>query len=146
MLEEDAESTESAIGLGRDRQDIDRYVGGRVRLRRNLLGISQERLAQGLGLSFQQIQKYESGANRIGASRLYQLAQLLDVDVNYFFDDMDGDEMDTSDRVSGRGAIDKLLNDDQGVMLVRAFATISDERQRAAIIAFARSLAFDRQG
>ena len=67
---------------------IDVHVGSRVRLRRTLLGMSQEKLGAALGLTFQQIQKYERGANRIGSSRLYQLSQILDVPVSFFFDDM----------------------------------------------------------
>ena len=72
---------------------IDVHVGRRLRLRRTLLGMSQERLGQLLGLTFQQIQKYERGVNRIGSSRLYELGQILDVPVSFFFDDMpDGEE------------------------------------------------------
>ena len=67
---------------------IDIHVGLRVRLRRTLLGWSQEKLAQALGLTFQQVQKYERGANRIGASRLFDLGRVLDVPVSFFFDDM----------------------------------------------------------
>jgi transcriptional regulator with XRE-family HTH domain len=67
---------------------IDIHVGHRVRLRRTLLGWSQEKLAQALGLTFQQVQKYERGANRIGASRLFDLSRVLDVPVSFFFDDM----------------------------------------------------------
>src|SRR4029077_7479502 len=68
---------------------IDIHVGSRVRLRRNMLGLSQERLGEGIGLTFQQVQKYERGANRIGASRLHDLSRVLDVPVSFFFDDMD---------------------------------------------------------
>ncbi|HJP20850.1 MAG TPA: helix-turn-helix transcriptional regulator, partial [Alphaproteobacteria bacterium] len=75
---------------------IDVHVGGRVRLRRTLLGMSQEKLGQAVSLTFQQIQKYERGANRIGSSRLYQFAQVLDVPVSFFFDDMPAS-------VTGRG-------------------------------------------
>ena len=67
---------------------IDVHVGSRVRLRRTLLGMSQEKLGEALGLTFQQVQKYERGANRIGASRLYDLSQVLDVPVTFFFDEM----------------------------------------------------------
>ncbi len=67
---------------------IDVHVGGRVRLRRTLLGMSQEKLAEAIGLTFQQVQKYERGANRIGSSRLFDLARILDIPVSYFFDDM----------------------------------------------------------
>ena len=75
---------------------IDAHVGRRLRLRRTLLGMSQERLGQLLGLTFQQIQKYERGVNRIGSSRLYELGQILHVPVSFFFDDLpegEGDRM-----------------------------------------------------
>jgi transcriptional regulator with XRE-family HTH domain len=65
---------------------IDAHVGSRVRLRRMLIGMSQEKLGELLGLTFQQVQKYEKGANRIGASRLYDISQILAVPVSYFFD------------------------------------------------------------
>ena len=68
---------------------IDIHVGSRVRLRRNMLGLSQERLGEAIGLTFQQVQKYERGANRIGASRLMELSRVLDVPVSFFFDETD---------------------------------------------------------
>lgn len=67
---------------------IDIHVGARLRLRRTLLGLSQEKLGEAVGITFQQLQKYERGANRISASRLYHLAQVLDVPVGFFFEDM----------------------------------------------------------
>ncbi|MBS1018503.1 helix-turn-helix domain-containing protein [Gluconobacter cerinus] len=67
---------------------VDVHVGNRIRLRRTLMGLSQEKLGEALGLTFQQIQKYERGANRVGASRLYDLARVLDVPIGFFFDDM----------------------------------------------------------
>jgi transcriptional regulator with XRE-family HTH domain len=67
---------------------VDVHVGSRVRLRRTLLGMSQEKLGEALGLTFQQVQKYERGVNRIGASRLFHLSQILDVPVSFFFDEM----------------------------------------------------------
>jgi transcriptional regulator with XRE-family HTH domain len=70
---------------------VDIHVGSRVRLRRTLLGLSQDKLGQALGLTFQQVQKYERGANRIGASRLFELSRILDVPVSFFFDDMPDD-------------------------------------------------------
>jgi transcriptional regulator with XRE-family HTH domain len=69
---------------------VDIHVGARVRLRRTLLGMSQAKLGKGLGLTFQQIQKYERGANRIGSSRLYYLSQILDVSIEFFFEGIDG--------------------------------------------------------
>lgn len=68
---------------------IDRHVGGRIRLRRTMLGLSQEKLAEELGITFQQVQKYEKGMNRVGASRLWDLAQVLGVPVDFFYMDMD---------------------------------------------------------
>src|ERR1041385_7270027 len=79
--------------LGRRKSDqpdpVDVQVGSRVRLRRNMLGLSQEKLGEAIGLTFQQVQKYERGANRIGASRLHELSRVLDVPVSFFFDDVD---------------------------------------------------------
>ncbi len=74
--------------MATDPKAVDAHVGSRVRLRRTLLGLSQEKLGEAVGLTFQQIQKYERGANRIGSSRLYQFSQVLDVPVSFFFDDM----------------------------------------------------------
>src|SRR6266487_6017918 len=68
---------------------IDVQVGSRVRLRRNMLGLSQEKLGTAIGLTFQQVQKYERGDNRIGASRLHELSRVMDVPVSFFFDDVD---------------------------------------------------------
>jgi len=68
---------------------IDIHVGSRIRLRRNMLGLSQEKLGEAIGLTFQQVQKYERGANRVGASRLHELSRVLDVPVSFFFDNMD---------------------------------------------------------
>jgi transcriptional regulator with XRE-family HTH domain len=85
--------SQSARRPGRRKSDkpnpIDVHVGSRVRLRRNMLGLSQEKLGEAIGLTFQQVQKYERGANRIGASRLHDLSRVLDVPVSFFFDDMD---------------------------------------------------------
>src|ERR1700691_3401476 len=79
--------------LSRDKSDkpnpIDVQVGSRVRLRRNMLSLSQEKLGEAIGLTFQQVQKYERGANRIGASRLFELSRVLDVPVSFFFDETD---------------------------------------------------------
>lgn len=72
---------------GKKPNPIDAHVGSRVRLRRMLMGMSQERLGESMGLTFQQVQKYEKGANRIGASRLHHIAKILDVPVGYFFDE-----------------------------------------------------------
>jgi len=67
---------------------VDVHVGSRIRQRRTLLGLSQEKLGDAVGLTFQQIQKYEKGSNRVGASRLYQFSEILDVPISYFFEEM----------------------------------------------------------
>ncbi|RUY60953.1 XRE family transcriptional regulator, partial [Mesorhizobium sp. M7A.F.Ca.CA.001.13.1.1] len=71
---------------------IDIHVGSRIRLRRNMLGMSQEKLGENLGITFQQIQKYEKGTNRVGASRLQAIASILGVPVAFFFEDAPGQE------------------------------------------------------
>src|SRR5205809_4780883 len=93
---------------GRQRGDkpnpIDVHVGSRVRLRRNMLGLSQEKLGEAIGLTFQQVQKYERGANRIGSSRLFDLARVLDVPVSYFFEEMTAETAArTPSRIKGLG-------------------------------------------
>lgn len=86
-----------AYGRGTGRPNpIDVHVGSRVRLRRTLLGLSQEKLGEAIGLTFQQVQKYERGANRIGASRLYDLARVLDVPVAFFFEEMPAETQKSS--------------------------------------------------
>lgn len=84
---------------------IDVHVGRRVRLRRTLLGMSQEQLGEALNLTFQQVQKYERGSNRISASRLWDMAQILDVPVSFFFDDMTDDTAANSPRKVRAGAV-----------------------------------------
>lgn len=89
-MEAVARGRRGAVGRPRNGKPnpVDVHVGSRVRLRRTLLGMSQEKLGEAIGLTFQQVQKYERGANRIGASRLFNLSQVLDVPVSFFFDDM----------------------------------------------------------
>src|SRR3954467_15416405 len=75
---------------------IDIHVGTRIRLRRTLLGLSQEKLGEAIGLTFQQVQKYERGANRVGSSRIFDLSRVLDVPISYFFDEMPNAVQDKS--------------------------------------------------
>src|SRR5581483_4327424 len=79
---------------------IDVHVGARVRLRRTALGMSQEKLGDAIGLTFQQVQKYERGTNRIGASRLYELSRVLEVPVSFFFEELDH-EVIAGTRIAG---------------------------------------------
>ena len=116
---------------------VDIHVGARLRLRRTLMGLSQEKLGDAVGLTFQQIQKYERGANRIGASRIYEFGGILDVPVSFFFDDMPS-ELNTYEGRFEAGLRDKdkvkLENDPlirrETIELVRAHYDITDTKVR----------------
>ncbi len=124
---------------------IDVHVGSRVRLRRNMLGLSQEKLGEAIGLTFQQVQKYERGANRIGASRLHDLSRVLDVPVSFFFDETDplrapaipagfaepGAEIFDSDPLHKRETVE----------LVSAYNRIDDPALRRRLFDLAKALA-----
>jgi|SRR5262245_3438458 len=127
---------------------IDVHVGSRVRFRRMLLGMSQERLGEKLGLTFQQIQKYEKGINRIGASRLFDLAQVLGVPVQFFYEEAPAAEVGhlVPDGFAERPAdnsIVEFLRSRDGLELNKAFVRISDAKARRAIVDLVRSLAND---
>lgn len=125
---------------------VDKHVGHRLRQRRALLGISQEKLGEAVGLTFQQIQKYERGSNRMGASRLYQFSCILDVPVSYFFDDMpidlktpDGQVAGLSD--SGQNAIDlDPMSRQETLTLVRLYYQIADPLIRKGLIDLIRTI------
>ena len=116
---------------------VDLHVGRRMRLRRNLLGISQETLAHKLGLTFQQVQKYERGLNRISSSRLFDISKVLNVRVNYFFDEMDEDVSagsplslslgDGSRKTADDAVADPMLRE-EAITLVNAFNKIKNPR------------------
>ncbi len=124
---------------------IDVHVGNRVRMRRMLVGMSQEKLGQRLGLTFQQIQKYEKGANRISASRLFQMAQILGVPVQFFFEDLpqqkNNDTPDGLGEARDQGSIMDFLGSSEGLQLNRQFARIESPAVRRSIIELVRSLA-----
>ena len=123
---------------------VDVHVGSRVRLRRTLLGMSQEKLGDALGLTFQQVQKYERGANRIGSSRLFQLSKILDVPVSFFFDDME-----TASAAGARGMSDansvpfeaEQLARRETLELVRAYYRITEPTVRKRIFELVKSVA-----
>ncbi|MEL6257702.1 MAG: helix-turn-helix transcriptional regulator [Pseudomonadota bacterium] len=114
---------------------IDQMVGERIRRRRVLLGLTQDQLADGLGISYQQVQKYETGANRVSAGRLYQIAVSLDTRISYFFEGADGSAGAFSDNdiASSRNVIE----------LVRSFSKITDDKVRATVMTLVRTLAGD---
>jgi len=129
---------------------VDMHVGKRVRLRRTLLGISQEQLGVSLNITFQQVQKYERGANRISASRLWDISQILDVQISYFFDDMTDDTMRSSPRRVSQGGsiIDFDLKNERDPMarretleLVRTYYSIEKPKVRKRIAEMVKSIA-----
>lgn len=123
---------------------IDVHVGSRVRLRRNLLSISQERLADALSLTFQQVQKYEKGTNRISASRLHQIADILGVPVAFFFEGAPASGFEAPGAVPRETAPDNVrefLADPQGFAIMRAFMRIERADLRAAIANLVEELA-----
>lgn len=122
---------------------IDIHVGGRVRLRRMMLGMSQEKLGEQLGITFQQIQKYEKGTNRIGASRLQNIASALSVPVGFFFDGAPGPgDTGAVDSKSGSYVVD-FLSSSEGLQLNRAFVRIADAKVRRRVVDLVRALAGD---
>ena len=141
---------------------IDAHVGSRVRLRRMLIGMSQEKLGELLGLTFQQVQKYEKGANRIGASRLFDISQILAVPVSYFFDDVP-EEVAAQHRLSsgngngnghGNGQYKDLesgphmmefVSSAEGFQLIRAYTKITDPRVRKRVLDLVKSLTGDEE-
>jgi transcriptional regulator with XRE-family HTH domain len=126
----------------------DVYVGGRIRLRRNMLGMSQEKLGESLGITFQQIQKYEKGTNRVGASRLQAIAQILSVPVAFFFEDApgaDGSENKGLSEDSSTSFVVDFLSSAEGLQLNRAFARISNPKVRRKVIELAKVLADDEE-
>ena len=127
---------------------VDMHVGARIKLRRALLGMSQERLGDALGLTFQQVQKYERGANRVSASRLYDLARVLDVPVNFFFDDFAEGGRQAAASAFGFaesqepfGLSADLLSRRETIDLVGAFWRIPDGAQRRRLLELIKGMA-----
>lgn len=144
--------TEQLSGSDREGRPspIDVHVGSRVRLRRTLLGMSQERLGEALGLTFQQVQKYERGVNRVGASRLFDLSRVLDVPISFFFDDMPdslansvGQPLSRRSTGIGEGADsfgDDTLSRRETLELVRAYYRITDPAVRKRVFDLIKSM------
>jgi transcriptional regulator with XRE-family HTH domain len=131
---------------------VDIHVGSRVRMRRTLLGMSQEKLGDALALTFQQVQKYERGANRIGSSRLFEISRILDVPVSFFFEEMSseaasagpltdsGDPLTTDSEEFQRDPLAKR----ETLELVRAYYRITDPRVRKRVFELTKSIAADQ--
>ena len=124
-------------------QPVDRHVGARVRMRRMMVGMSQEKLGDACGITFQQVQKYEKGTNRMGASRLHQIARVLDVPVEFFYEGASSDQGSNGSIVvndQSRSLTDFLATS-EGLELVRAFTAIKDPKVRRRIVDFAKAVA-----
>jgi transcriptional regulator with XRE-family HTH domain len=122
---------------------VDKHVGGRIRMRRKLLGMSLEKLGDGLGLTFQQVQKYEKGTTCIGASRLQHISQILQVPVPFFFEGAPhqlGESEGTEDAPSPAYVFDFFATTD-GLALTKAFMQIKEPRLRRRIVALVEQIA-----
>jgi transcriptional regulator with XRE-family HTH domain len=135
---------------GKKPNPVDAHVGSRVRLRRMLLGMSQERLGESMGLTFQQVQKYEKGVNRIGASRLFQISKILDVPVQFFFEEApyvgDTGQPGGMAEADSEAFILEFLNSREGLELNRAFVKIADAKVRKRVVDLVRALSADDGG
>jgi transcriptional regulator with XRE-family HTH domain len=113
---------------------IDRHVGSRVRMRRMMLKMSQDKLGEALGLTFQQVQKYEKGTNRIGASRLQQIAQILQVPVAFFFEGAPNDAVRPVSNATSPDFVADFLASAEGLALTKAFTRIKNPKLRRRIV------------
>jgi transcriptional regulator with XRE-family HTH domain len=123
---------------------IDVHVGGRIRMRRNMLGMSQEKLGESLGITFQQVQKYEKGTNRVGASRLQDIASILGAPVSFFFEDAPNRETASLPQRAEESASAMALefcSTAEGLALNRAFVKISNAKTRKRLIDLVKTLA-----
>ena len=128
---------------------VDVHVGKRIRLRRTLLGMSQEQLGNALNITFQQVQKYERGANRVSASRLWDISQIIDVPISYFFEDMSDTTLKASPRKMSADAAAEMVVDDakdpmarrETLELVRTYYSIEQSHVRRRISDMVKAIA-----
>ena len=132
---------------GEEPNPVDVHVGRRVRLRRKELGISQTHLADGIGLTFQQVQKYERGANRVSASKLYEMARVLRVQIGYFFDGLDDPTSPAGDNYASayNSVIEEMLSEPNGPQLAEAFLRIRRRSIKKGLADLAREIAANDQ-
>ncbi|WP_409432670.1 helix-turn-helix domain-containing protein [Litorimonas sp. RW-G-Af-16] len=136
----------TAVKGPRSPNPVDIHVGTRVRLRRQVMKMSQEKLGDQLGVTFQQVQKYERGSNRIGASRLWKISDVLNVPIGFFFDGLsdgiDHAEFGEDDQMP---IVYDFINSSDGVALAKAVSQIKNKAVRRQILELARSLAKDAE-
>ena len=119
---------------------IDVQVGNRVRIRRMLIGMSQEKLCDLLGLTFQQVQKYEKGVNRIGAGRLFEMARILNVPVDFFYEGVNSAPLQAGESENGASVME-FVSSGEGLQLSLAFMKIKDSKVRKRVLDLVKSLA-----
>ena len=127
---------------------VDKYVGSRVRMRRIMLGMSQEKLGEALGLTFQQVQKYEKGTNRVGASRIQQISEILQVPVSFLFEGGPGGNVNAegfSEAPSPAYVSDFLATSD-GLALTKAFMKVTDSKVRRRIVDLVEAMVAEQEG
>lgn len=125
---------------------VDVHVGSRIRLRRQLLRMSQEKLGDELGVTFQQVQKYERGANRVGASRLYRLSRVLEVPVQFFFEGLnDQASMGKMAENDQTPIVYDFIQSSDGVSLAESFSRIKDAKVRRRVLELVRTLASEEE-
>src|SRR5437870_12640473 len=126
---------------------VDKYVGSRVRMRRIMLGMSQEKLGEALGLTFQQVQKYEKGTNRVGASRLQQISEILQVPVSFLFEGGPGGMISANGLAEAPSPayVSDFLATSEGLALTRAFTRIADSKLRRSIVDLVEQIATREQ-
>ena len=126
---------------GKSPNPTDVFVGGRVRMRRKMLGLSQEKLGDKLGITFQQIQKYEKGTNRVGASRLKAMSDALEVPISYFFPDSPPEGAAAGLHEDGATFLNDFMSTSEGLELSRAFVRITNAKARRKLIELAKAIA-----
>ena len=133
--------SEGPAQTGKRPNPTDVYVGSRVRLRRKMLGLSQEKLGEKLGITFQQIQKYEKGTNRVGASRLQAMSNALDVPVSFFFPDSSVGAEGGGMQEESAAFMTDFMSTSEGLELSRSFVRIRSTKVRRRIVELVRALA-----
>ena len=133
------------------KQDIDTHVGKRLRLRRTMMGLSQEAIAKAVGITFQQVQKYEKGSNAMNSSRLYQFAQFMHVPVAYFFEGLDHTTPVVSETAPGFAEESekfdhnhKKVSDRESLEMMKAFKRIAEQSVRKRLSDLVRAIADNR--
>ena len=139
MVRRTARKNSRTVGTDRSPAAVDVHVGARIRMRRRFLGLNQSHLADALGLTFQQVQKYERGTNRVSASKLYDIARALHVSVSFFFEGLP-DQTESGETDTIGQALHAFLTTPEGLELADVFPRIQDARMRRQLLEFARAV------